>query len=277
LRFIFITSNPLQAHAADKSGVEYIMIDLERDGKVERQKNMDTLISNHTFTDISKVKSKIKRAKALVRINPISLNSKQEIDKAIEHGADALMLPMFRSEMEVSEYIKLINNRVEAHLLLETSTAVARIDQILNITGIQKIHIGLNDLHIEFKLDFMFELFQGGIIEYLCERISKAGIEFGIGGIARSSSLSLVDPKLIMCEHARLGSSQVILSRDFNKIFQNSTEYWDSAFEKELHALRTYHEYYLKNNDAVISGKRELSYSIEKATEHLRSLKNNNI
>jgi 2-keto-3-deoxy-L-rhamnonate aldolase RhmA len=276
LKFIFITSNPLQAYVADKSGVEYVMIDLERDGKIERQKNMDTLISDHTFADISKVKSKIKTATALVRINPISLNSKLEIDQAIEHGAEALMLPMFRSEVEVSEYINLINNRVEAHLLLETSTAVARIDQILNISGIQKIHIGLNDLHLEFKLDFMFELFQGGIIEYLCERISKAGIEFGIGGIARSSSSSLIDPKLIMCEHARLGSSQVILSRDFRNIFQNPREHWDSAMEKELNALRMQHEFYLNSHDAAMNGKQELNDSIKKAVEYRRSLRIHN-
>ena len=41
-------------------------------------------------------------------------------------------------------------------LLLETPEAVEIIDDILDIDGIDEIHIGLNDLHLGYKMKFMF-------------------------------------------------------------------------------------------------------------------------
>ena len=55
-----------------------------------------------------------------------------------------------------SEFI--VNKRVKTCLLLETSQALCRLDDILTLEGIDEIHIGLNDLHLSMGLDFMFEL-----------------------------------------------------------------------------------------------------------------------
>ena len=99
-------------------------------------------------------------------------------------------------------------------LLLETPEALARIDDILEINGVDEIHIGLNDLHLGMNLDFMFELLSGGIVEYLSKKIRDKGIKFGFGGISRLGK-GLLDSSLILSEHYRLGSEIVILSRDF--------------------------------------------------------------
>ena len=99
-------------------------------------------------------------------------------------------------------------------MLLETPQSMVRIDDILDVQGIDEIHIGLNDLHLGMGLDFMFELLSGGVVEYLSRKITDKGIKFGFGGVARLGQ-GMLDASLILSEHFRLNSSMVILSRDF--------------------------------------------------------------
>ena len=51
-------------------------------------------------------------------------------------------------------------------------------------------------------------------MEYLVNKITKKGIEFGIGGIARIGEGEL-PAEVILREHIRLGSKMAILSRTF--------------------------------------------------------------
>jgi hypothetical protein len=198
------------------------MIDLEIAGKVERQKNINSVISGHNLNNVVEMNKVLSKSKLMVRVNPISNNSKMEIDEVINAGAVAIMLPMFRTVKEVETFVKFVNGRAECHLLLETGAALARIDDIAACKGITSIHIGLNDLHLELKLNFMFELLSGGIIDYACSRLKKSRVKFGFGGIGRLNGGSLINPEIILREHLRLGSSQVILSRDFKKTDSSS-------------------------------------------------------
>lgn len=214
MEFILITNNPDVAKYAQDSGVHRIMVDLEIKGKKERQGHLNTVISNHVISDISKIRKVIDQSSLLVRINPIDQDSSTEINQSIDSGADILMLPMFTSPKEVKTFISYINGRVKSNLLLETPAAYVRIDEIVKISQIDEIHVGLNDLHLGFGVKFMFELLSGGIVEYLSQKVCRANILFGFGGIARLG-LGAVDSKLILTEHYRLNSHMVILSRDF--------------------------------------------------------------
>jgi len=211
---ILITNDMQLAKYAQDSGVERIMVDLEVLGKKERQGHLNTVFSKHTLEDVENVRKVLDKSKLLVRINPINQYSKAEIDKVIELGADIIMLPMFKTVDEVQKFISLVDGRVTTNLLLETSQALVRIDDILQIEGIDEIHIGLNDLHLSMGLDFMFELLTGGIVEYLSNKIVAKNIKFGFGGVARLGSGTL-DASTILSEHYRLKSTMVILSRDF--------------------------------------------------------------
>lgn len=216
LDLLYITNDEKDAMEAERAGANIIFIDLEINGKYERQGHLDTVISNHKLEDIRRIKPILKKAKILTRINPINEKSKEEIEKAIEYGTDIIMLPMFKTKEEVQEFIELINGRVEAYLLLETSQALCRIDDILEVRGIDAIHIGLNDLHLSLGLDFMFECLSNGVVEYLIEKIKDKNIKYGIGGIARIGEGEL-PAEVILGEHVRLGSKIVILSRTFKK------------------------------------------------------------
>ena len=207
----------------DNSGVDRIFIDLEVLGKQERQGHLDTVISTHSIKDITEAKKVLKHSKVLVRINPIHGNSANEIHNSIENGADIIMLPMFKTPEEVQLFIDNVDSRAKTCLLLETSEALARLDDILQIDGIDEIHIGLNDLHLALGLDFMFELMGDGIVEYIANKIKSKNIPFGIGGVARMDEGMLMG-SIIIKEHIRLGSSMVILSRTFKRDLELDNE-----------------------------------------------------
>jgi hypothetical protein len=215
LVLMFITNNPEIAEFAQSVGVDRIFVDLESVGKTERQGHLNTVISNHSVEDITVIRRVIDKSQLLVRINPIHGNSREEILEVIERGADILMLPMFSTSNEVKQFVSYAGESVTKMLLIETPQALARIEEILQVEGIDEIHIGLNDLHIGMGLNFMFELLSGGIVDYLSVKIRQKGIRFGFGGVARVCSGRL-PAELILSEHYRLGSEMVILSREFH-------------------------------------------------------------
>ncbi len=215
MEFIYITNDPELARYAQDCDVDRIMVDLEIIGKKERQGHLDTLISNHSLQDIKIVRNVLNSSKLLVRINPMHSGSEKEIDKVLSGGADIIMLPMFVSSYEVKKFISMVDGRASASLLLETSQALVRIDDILQIDGIEEVHIGLNDLHLSMGLDFMFELLSGGIIDYIAAKLKEKAIPYGFGGVSRFGT-GIVDPRLVLSEHVRIGSQMAILSRDFH-------------------------------------------------------------
>lgn len=214
MKLLYISNNIDEVKKIDEIGIDFIFIDLEINGKKERQGHLDTFISNHNIEDVKKVKNVLRNSKLLVRVNPIGEKSKEEINKVIEDGADVVMLPMFKTKEEVEKFVSLVNKRAKVCLLLETSEAFFRVDEILSVQGIDYIHIGLNDLHLSLGLDFMFECLAGDFMEHLINKIDKKRIEFGIGGIARIGEGEL-PAEVILREHIRLGSKMAILSRTF--------------------------------------------------------------
>jgi citrate lyase beta subunit len=150
----------------------------------------------------------------MVRINPWGEWSPDEVEAVVQAGADIIMLPFFTTAIEVSAFISQIARRAKTCLLLETMDAIAALDDILALPGIDFVHIGLNDLHIERGTTFMFEFLADGGVDAIAVKLRAAGITFGFGGMARIGGL--VPPaERILAEHFRLGSTGVILSRSF--------------------------------------------------------------
>lgn len=214
LNLIYITNIPAVASIAEKNGVDRIMVDLETLGKEERQNNMNTVKSHHTVEDVATISKTLTNSELLVRVNPWNETSVTEIESVISAGADRIMLPMWKTEIEVNSFLKTVNGRVRTTLLLETKEAVEIIDEVLKNPLIDEIHIGLNDLHLSYGLTFMFELLSNGVVENLCQKFKERGIQYGFGGIARIGEGTLPAERIVM-EHYRLGSTRVILSRSF--------------------------------------------------------------
>ncbi|KTF15326.1 aldolase/citrate lyase family protein [Pseudoalteromonas sp. H105] len=222
---MLITNSPVYAKYAEKSGVDIIFIDLEIDGKIERQGHLDTVISSHDIKDVSRIKKVLKKAKILVRVNPYNeFKTEQEVEDAIRFGADMIMLPMFTTVDEVIAVHKLINNRCTFVPLLETVSAVESLDKILEANILTDLHIGLNDLHLDYKLRHMFELFTNGTIDTLVSKLKLKGINYGIGGVA-SMNGGDIEGETVLNKYLSMGSNRVILSRSFHR-----------SYSEELHA-----------------------------------------
>lgn len=214
LTLMYITNNPEIAQIAQKAGVDRIWVDMESLDKDLRQGGMDTVQSSHTIEDIKRIRPVVTDALLQVRINHIHENSKDEIDKTIEAGADVIMLPYFKTREEVEKFIEYVDGRATTIALVETKEAYENIDDILEVKGIDEIHIGLNDLHLAYGQDFMFELLIDGKVHSLAEKLRKKGIKFGFGGIARVG-YGVLPAEYIITEHYALGSQMAILSRGF--------------------------------------------------------------
>lgn len=220
IKLMYITNQPEIAQIAETAGVDRIFVDMEFFGKAKRQISLDTVRSHHTIEDISAIKSAVLSAQVLVRINPLHdalpniPSSQEEIDASIAAGADILMLPFFKTVREVETFLSFVNGRTQTMLLVETPEAVARIDEILSMPGIDEVHIGLNDLSIGYGKRFMFELLSDGTVEQLCFKFRQRGLTYGFGGIASLGNGALPSEYIIK-EHYRLGSTCAILSRSF--------------------------------------------------------------
>lgn len=220
LKLMYITNKPAVAEIAEQAGVDWIFLDMEFIGKDARQGGLDTVQNHHTVKDVANIKAAVKKAKVLVRVNPIHEalpdypSSKDEIDATIKAGADIVMLPFFKTVEEVKQFVRYVNGRAKTLLLMETVEAANLVDEILEVPGIDMIHLGLNDMHLELGMKFMFELLANGTVEKLGKKIKAKGIPFGFGGIATLDGGALPG-SMVLKEHVRLGSSMVIVSRSF--------------------------------------------------------------
>ena len=234
---IFITNDPDRAVIAQKAGVNRIMVDLEINGKVARQGHLDTVISRHSLEDLASIHDVMQNGHQLIaRINPLFDGSGMEIDQCVRAGADIIMLPMFTCRDEVARFIQLLQGRAKASLLLETPQAFVRSSDIFSCPGVDEVHIGLNDLHLGMGLSFMFELLSHGVVEQISNQLNQSGIKHGFGGIARLGRGAL-DAGLILSEHVRLHSSQVILSRDFHQVFETARSECLEQLRSEIFAI----------------------------------------
>ena len=220
LKLMYITNRPEIARIAEDAGVDRIFVDMEYIGKADRQGGMDTVQSHHTVEDIVKIRSAVKRAEVLVRVNPIHeasaeyTSSKEEVEAVVAAGADVIMLPYFKTAAEVETFVALVAGRAKTMALLETPEAVEIADTVLSIAGLDEIYIGLNDLSLGYGKKFMFELLADGTVEMLCGKFRQSGIPYGFGGVAAPGQGTLPAERIIQ-EHCRLGSECVILSRSF--------------------------------------------------------------
>lgn len=217
---MYITKRPEIARIAEEAGVDWIFVDMEFIGKDCRQGGLDTVQNRHTVEDVTNIKAAVRKAEVLVRVNPIHEkmadypSSEEEINAVIKAGADIVMLPFFKTIEEVERFIKIISGRVKVCLLVETPEAASLLEQIVEIPGIDMIHLGLNDMHLALGMKFMFELLADGSVDKWTRIIGQKSIKYGFGGLA-SLNGGAVPGRMILKEHYRLGSQMVIVSRAF--------------------------------------------------------------
>ena len=210
------TNSPELAEEADEAAIDRIGLDLEHIGKHDRQKGLSTWISDHQLSDLPDIKKRLKNAQLFVRTNPMHAGIKDEIDRLIDLGAQALMLPYFHSAEDAERFIECVAGRVDVSLLVETAASAVRLPRIARLAGVHDIHIGLNDLHHSLGLSSHFELLQSRFMQHLTDELRETEYLFGFGGIGRLDDESLPVPAdLVYAQYAYHGARSALVSRVF--------------------------------------------------------------
>ena len=234
-----LTNSPTLAAACDALPGMRLFVDLERNGKAERQAGRNTFISSHQIGDVGRVKAALRHTRLMVRVNPFdalqAAAAKMEVDAVIAQGADMIMLPMFTSAPQLREFAAIVAGRVPLVPLLETAGALTSLDDWISAPGIAEVFVGLNDLHVSLGCRFMFEPLVLGHVDRVATAAGQHGLRFGFGGIARVGE-GLLPGQDVLAEHLRLGSQAVILSRTFNRADEATT--FEQAVAELRHAER---------------------------------------
>ena len=246
-----ITDDVALAGEAERAGIDRIVIDLEREGKAERQAGRSLFQSTHRLDSVHHVKAALQRADLMVRINPLSERTPDEIDAVLAGGTDVVMLPYFFTPADVRSFVAMVDGRCKVSLLVETKSAVGQLAACLAAGHIDEVHIGLNDLSIELGCDVILEPMCTDVIDSLAAMLREARMPFGVGGLGPLSYEILpVRPERLLAEQVRLGCTRAWLGRTFRHglggdrlsaevdRIREAVERWRSASEEECRENR---------------------------------------
>ena len=192
--------------------VDGIVVDWERLGKEARQASADTQIGSDTFDDLVRVRASTD-ALIICRINGYGDLTAEEAEKAIEGGANEILLPMVRTLEEVESVLKQVEGRCELGILVETLEATKLAEQLGGLP-LSRIYVGLNDLAIERKTPNIFT----AVIDGTVERIRRAiPLPFGFAGLTVPEGGHPIPCRLLMGEMARLRCDFSFLRRSFHR------------------------------------------------------------
>ena len=206
------------ARQAAEAGIDRIGVDLETEGKAQRQMGLGTWISPHRREDVARLRPVVPRSGLFARVNPFGRGTAAEVAALLQAGVDVLMLPMFRSAADVAGFCTVVDGRANVVLLLETKEALGDLDRILAVPGVTELHVGINDLSLSLGLSNRFAVYVHPAVEAAARAVVGAGARFGIGGIGRAGDNRLPLPAdLIYAQYPRLGATAALVSRAFVK------------------------------------------------------------
>jgi hypothetical protein len=194
---------------AVRAGVEGIVVDWESAGKSERQQGADTEINRHSVEDLRRVRAATDGL-VVCRIDN-SGETPAEIERAIDAGADELLLPMVRGVREVEAVLDQVRGRCRVGILIETQDAVARASSLCALP-LSRVYLGLNDLAIDRGAPDIFRAVLDGTVE----RVRRAcPLPFGFGGLTLPDRGRPIPCRLLIAEMARLDADYSFLRRSF--------------------------------------------------------------
>ena len=101
-------------------------------------------------------------------------------------------------------------------LLVETAAALAAVADLAAVTGVDEIHVGLNDLALSLGLATRWQALAGDRLLEAARAVRAAGRRFGFGGIGGVLDDALPIPAdLIYAEYARVGATAALVARAF--------------------------------------------------------------
>lgn len=211
LEMLCFCTDPAHAGAVVAGGAGALMVDWERGDKGERQDGHDTQISSDSPDDLKRLRAAT-AAPIICRINGVGRHTPDEVDLALQLGADELLVPMIRSAADAERVIGLVADRARVGVLIETEEAVEAAAEIA-AAPVSRIYVGLNDLRIARGRDTIFDPFVDGTLDAI--RAAVGEVPFGVGGLTVPGTGRPVPAELLLGEILRLRSDFTFLRRSF--------------------------------------------------------------
>lgn len=213
---LFSNSRPLIESCVD-AGLDEVIVDWEQQGKDRRQAGADTDISYHTEEDLLCVRGWTSRP-VICRINQWAHGGATEMSRAIDLGADEVLLPMVRGVDEVEAALRAASGRCGIGILVETEEAVHSARGLASL-DLCRVYVGLNDLAIERRSPTIFQAVVDGTVERLRDTFR---VRFGFGGLTLPDRGSPIPSRLLICEMERVGADFSFLRRSFKRDAQET-------------------------------------------------------
>lgn len=236
--FLF-TSSPALACTAEEAGVDSVIVDWERLGKQQRQAGHDFEINHDSEEDARRLANQLE-IPVTVRVNPLGPHTEEEIEKALDAGAQILMLPQSTHPSDVARFLDLVGDRARTLIQIETQQLVDRCEGLRELAW-DYAHVGLNDLRISRNGSWLWEPLYDGTVEDVCRTLSERAVGFGGGTIIGGGEPI---PFLhLLREMARLDCGMCILRRTFKSDLQGRDMRAEiEAFHAKLDAVRAREE-----------------------------------
>ena len=209
-------SNAELTEKCAESELTGMVVDWEKSSKRNRQSIYNTQINLHSTKELVEAR-RIFKKEIICRVNGGSYLDVGEISRAIDLGADYIMIPMIKEIEDIEKALKAIDGRAKNVLMIETQESL-KLTPLLNQYPVDKVYIGLNDLAISRKSTNIFLPFIDGTVESLRKSIS---VDFGIAGLTHSDSGNPIPCHLIIQELKRLNCHFTFLRRSFYKDLAN--------------------------------------------------------
>lgn len=210
--WLFTTDRAL-ARTALAAGITCFVIDWERLGKTARQRGADTEVNSDAPDDLRRM-SVFSQAKRVCRINHHGCWTKGEVETALSAGATDILLPMAETPEEVESFLRSVDGRARAGILVETTSSCENAADIATL-GLDHVYVGLNDLAISRAASNIFEPLTDGTVERLREIFSDCA--FGFGGLTVVDGGFPIPCLSLMRELMRLDCDYTFLRRSFKR------------------------------------------------------------
>lgn len=260
---LFLFSNDAdEACAAQQAGIDGIVVDWENTGKKERQAGYDTECNNPCIESLKSLSNKVD-IPILLRINALSPNTEQEIQLAVDGGANLIVLPMAGSAKEVERFIEILSDRAVPCIMIENVEILRDLDVLQKLPW-EYAFIGFNDLMITRSGNFIWEPVIDGTLELIFSKLP--GRKLGFGGITLVDKGSPIPFKLLANEMSRLGCHFSFLRRSFKRDIAGHD------INKEIFKIREFWKQCQSRNPATVKAE---SNDLKQRLTLLKNNKNN--
>jgi hypothetical protein len=207
--FLF-TVDAAWGHDVVAAGAAGIVVDWERRGKARRQQGEGTQINADTARDLARMRAATD-GRLLCRVNGYGPWTAGEVNRAIDCGADEILLPMVRVTDEVDRTLDLVAGRCGLGILIETQDAVDRAAALAR-RPLSRVYVGLNDLRIDRRSTELFRPLVDGTVDAVRAAVTQP---FGVAGLTLPEGGFPVPGTLLAAELVRLGTDFTFLRRAF--------------------------------------------------------------